>query len=104
MRPIQCRSLLESNLTLGKNLHEVAGLPYAVAIKEIDNVTLDLVRGQQLVSTGIDWGAGRHHSRTPKFVSDVWSRVPIVRPSNAKPHRSPFGRESESRVASFRRR
>lgn len=50
MRPVQCRSLLDSNLTLGKSLHEVAGLPYAVAIKEIDNVTLDLVRGQQLVS------------------------------------------------------
>lgn len=44
-----CRSLVEGNHSLSKGIREAAALPYAVAIREIDDIALDLVKGQQLV-------------------------------------------------------
>ncbi|XP_022668180.1 uncharacterized protein LOC111269722 isoform X2 [Varroa jacobsoni] len=48
-RPVPCRALVEANSSLAKGIQEAAALPYTVAIKEIDDIALDLVRGQQLV-------------------------------------------------------
>ncbi|OQR73235.1 hypothetical protein BIW11_09859 [Tropilaelaps mercedesae] len=48
-RPMSCRALVDFNRSLAKGVRDAAALPYAVAIKEIDDIALDLVKGQQLM-------------------------------------------------------
>lgn len=49
VNPVLCRGLVEHNLSLGRSIHEMATIPYAVALREIDNITLDLVKSQQMM-------------------------------------------------------
>lgn len=40
-------------MVFSRGIREAAALPYAVAIREIDDLALDLVKGQQLVSSKV---------------------------------------------------